>query len=141
MLLVVSFSAFSGEVKAGDPIHTYFATKIGYGPETGGVGLELEWKINFASFRLGAGYYNGKAAGSIGARAYWNATKNVAGFIGISYGAVDNYDLYNNSYKPYMIFGVASVLGGVFAELSVGFTYIDGQIKEVYQSSIGIAFN
>ena len=137
-LFILPISLFS--VESGDPVHTYFASKIGYGPDTGGLGLDLEWKINFASFRLGAGYYNGKASGSIGARAYWNATKNVAGFIGINYGAVSNYGLYDNSYMPYATFGVISVMGGFFAEISVGITYVDGAIKELYQSSLGWAW-
>ena len=140
---MLSVSLFS--VEKGDPIHSYFVPKIGYGPDTGGVGLDFEWKINFASFRLGAGFYNENATGSVGAKAFWNVTKNVAGFVGINYGAVTsyyNYDtgLYENIYKPYMTFGVASVVKSIYAELSVGIYYDNGEVKEVYQSSIGFAF-
>jgi len=134
---MLSLPLFS--VEKGDPIHSYFVPKIGYGPDTGGVGLDLEWKINFASFRIGAGYFNNEICGSVGARAYWNATKNVAGFIGINYGAVESYE-YNTIYKPYMTFGVVSVVKGLFAELSIAIYYGDNGVEEIYQSSLGWAF-
>lgn len=135
LLMFLSVSVFSLEPyysKDGE-IQNYLTIKGGLGPETGGLyGVGFEYKYRFVGLTAGIGYVNEVITYSGGLRGYWNFTSHAAFFCSIGYGTDVN--------SPFVLGGIVTVFSGVYAEAGLGISFIDNEMLDVYQLSLGLAF-
>lgn len=138
LMLFISIPLFA--VEKGE-INQLFAMKAGWGTDTGGLGIGIEYKYKFIGFNLGGGYANDSFNYSIGLRGYYDYHPHAAFFAEVSYGAVEKKEEgKGNNYGPVLLGGIITSFNHIFAELSVGGGFIDTRFVVLYQLSIGLSF-
>jgi len=148
LLLILIFTGFVAAID----VHNFTAVKLGYGNETGGTGVAIEFKANHMGLVAGAGYFGGNLDGSIGLKGYIDTSDTGAVFASINYGMIgyewSSLDGENITvYAPYFLIGYTGVSkSGFFYDASLGYgsagktKYWDNFSQYTGQASIGYAY-